>query len=262
MGLPKFDNPPVVQVIVSIVFERPARTTASEQFKLLEVLQSWGYWDVHEFPPLNSLDEPTDLFGAPVPEEDEIPPLRSLDIASTDGNWHFQVQTSRLTCYWLRMPGSSYPGFEEITRQVLDALERTESCRESFDSHSFERVKQLEVTYINDMPSELLSDFLDFVSPVNSVEASLEFRPLLQHLKLVSEVEQTLAPGARVYFDCIPRSQSPQQVRIAFFSAIPSPKTQDLPLFLELARRSIDYWFLSVTDKTLQREYWRLKEAK
>jgi uncharacterized protein (TIGR04255 family) len=121
-ALPKFDNPPVVEVALSISFESLPNFRSAHAGRLWERIKD-RFPKTEDQPELpNPIEEP----GAPAPpprlEVVERPRLRTW-FQTSDGTQLLQIQHNRLAYNWKRGPALQlYPSYEELERRFRALL--------------------------------------------------------------------------------------------------------------------------------------------
>jgi uncharacterized protein (TIGR04255 family) len=148
-GLPKFGNPPVVEVALSIMFDTlPAYRAAHAGLLWQRIRDQFpDTEDLPEIPP--TIEEPSGPASAPPRLElMERPRVRTW-FRSADGTQLVQVQSNRLAYNWKK--GSAehhYPSYDEVEggfRQVLPIFE------EFVSKEGLGKIEatQAELTYVN-----------------------------------------------------------------------------------------------------------------
>ncbi|MCH8270486.1 MAG: TIGR04255 family protein, partial [Planctomycetes bacterium] len=114
--LPEFDDPPVVEVALSVQFESLEITPAHLGLIALAMREN-GYNRIELKPPLSQVFE---YFGPPPPPESKVtfeigPPPPRHWFVNDDSSELVQLQQDRLIQNWRKVPGSKpYPRFETI----------------------------------------------------------------------------------------------------------------------------------------------------
>jgi uncharacterized protein (TIGR04255 family) len=152
--LPDYANPPVVETVLGVQFDRlPGFTNA-------HLGAFWKTLDVAEWPTVS--DAP------PVQPQFErfndaakwarglqfqltpIPPGR-VQIKNRSGDRMIQVQNGRLHFNWLRNTGADYPRYENVRAGFVDSYQRFIGFVDQSDVGQLQP-NQWEVTYINHVP--------------------------------------------------------------------------------------------------------------
>lgn len=155
--LPNFENPPVVEVVLSVQFE-PLSGLRTAQIGLLWSRFRGGFPKVEERPPLNPVVE---RFGPPTAgkievrfETLEIPPLARVLFLSEAGDQLVQVQPDRFLHNWRKAAGAGpYPRYQTIREAFLRELRLFEEFLSQEDIGTL-RINQCEVTYVNHILSD------------------------------------------------------------------------------------------------------------
>lgn len=149
----KFEKPPVVEVVASVAFQvaRPLKTVDFGE-----------YWqsikdefpNVEEAPPVQLIVEGS---GAGVQfnlEMAEMPPLRRVWFASSDGQRLIQLQEDRFLFNWkLVSSENKYPSFAVIFPEFRKRFEELKKYLKSTGREDL-NILQLELTYVNLIPTD------------------------------------------------------------------------------------------------------------
>lgn len=150
--LPDFSAPPVVEVVLSIQFERLA-AFRTPQIGLLwaEVRDRFPKFEEH--PPLDPVFEKFEP-GAPVKiglqiETCDVPPLPRIWFLNEDGSHLLQVQPDRLIHNWREAGlGYAYPRYERLRKAFAEEIRLFENFIERERLGELV-VNQCELTYVN-----------------------------------------------------------------------------------------------------------------
>jgi uncharacterized protein (TIGR04255 family) len=168
-NLPKYQNPPVVEVVCGILFKPLDKLLAPHLGMLWEKFKA-DYPHCQEVPPLEPVIE---RFGErPLPEVrfTEIPPLPRVWFIHADDTGVIQVQRDRFLHNWRkRQPKEQYPRYERVMELFHDRFAKFQSFVVEAQLGLLEPL-QYELTYINHIPlgegwtnlSEIGSVFPDF----------------------------------------------------------------------------------------------------
>lgn len=152
--LPDFENPPVVEVALSLQFES-VEGLGVPQIGLLWPVYRDRFPKTREEPPLNPVVE---RFGAPTVQQTRVE-LRFVDVVpsrvlmlSADESQLIQVQRDRFIHNW-RAQGGPYPRYESVRDTFFHELQVF--CEFLVREHLGEIVpNQCEVTYVNRVTAE------------------------------------------------------------------------------------------------------------
>jgi uncharacterized protein (TIGR04255 family) len=152
--LPNYANPPVVETVLGVQFDRLAGFTNAHLGAFWKTLDSTEWPEVADAPPLQpQFERFTDaakwargLHFQLTP----IPPGR-MQIKNRAGDRMIQVQNGRLHFNWLGDPDSSYPRYETVRSGFVESLERFTRFVGEANVGRFQP-NQWEVTYINQIP--------------------------------------------------------------------------------------------------------------
>jgi uncharacterized protein (TIGR04255 family) len=151
-GLPNFENPPVVEVVLSIQFEQIARLRTAQMGLLWSKFRA-DFPKVEERAPIEPVIE---RFGSPTGgrvgvrfEALDIPPLARVLFLNDAEDQLVQVQPDRFLHNWRKTTGARvYPRYGTIREAFLRELGL---FQEFLDQESIGplRINQCEVTYVN-----------------------------------------------------------------------------------------------------------------
>lgn len=159
-GLPVFSRPPVIEVVCGLQFEELE----------MQTVHFGDFWQrVRDLYPIAEDHGPiatTIIDGDRVRVEQqqffEIPPHRRVLLVDTAKNFLLQLGPSRFNANWRRpTDDAAYPRFEAAYARLVDGWER-------FNAYVLENdlgpisVNQYELTYINRLPEEGVSDLVSF----------------------------------------------------------------------------------------------------
>src|SRR6266853_3619411 len=158
--LPEFDEPPVVEVAISLQF-KTLESLRSPHFGLLwDAFRAYGYSRIEEHAELEPAFEefeasPTPKVGIRVQTFDDAPPPPRIWFLNEHQDELIQVQRDRLIVNWRKgAQAEPYPRYIRIIERFRSALS---SFTEFTATHKLGDVvpMQCEVTYVNHMPSGL-----------------------------------------------------------------------------------------------------------
>jgi len=184
--LPKFKNPPVVETVLGIQFERLPGLGSAHLGAFWESLGTESWPNVSEQPPISlqferfGVDQQWGPAGPVLSLSREV--SVRLQIRNRDQNRMVQVQNGRMHYNWLGFEGDPYPSYETVEPEFRDALQRFQGF---LVAHALGEVRptQWEVTYVNHIPRgtvwETPEDWASFfpslaTSRIESVPIQLE----------------------------------------------------------------------------------------
>lgn len=153
-----YQNPPLVEVAVSLQFERPSGLNGAH-LGAFWYTQRDKYPHAKTAPPIPSVDP--DLFGSPGPLL--VPSIRiallnepeqRVQMTSEDEQWMVQIQENRIVINWRKHDGS-YPRYEA----ARDRLLATWDCWVRFVQAELKKScepRLWEITYVNRVPEGIL----------------------------------------------------------------------------------------------------------
>jgi uncharacterized protein (TIGR04255 family) len=159
-ALPEFENPPVVEVAISLQF-KPLELLHSAHFGFLwEALRAEGFSRIEDHGELEPAFEefdtrPSGKFGVRVQAFDDAPPLPRVWFMNENQNELIQVQRDRLIVNWRQGAKSEpYPRYVSILHRFKFALEAFQAFTAAEKLGALIPA-QCEVTYVNHMPAGL-----------------------------------------------------------------------------------------------------------
>jgi len=156
--IPEYENPPVVEVALSLQFD-PIELLRSVHFGLLwERLRKEGFSQIEDHGPLEPVFEDFTLnsprIGIKVQTFDDAPPLPRVWFLNPAGTELIQVQTNRLIVNWRRGAGEEpYPRYSHILRRFKSALQTVVEIMKEESLGSIVP-NQCELTYVNHVLAE------------------------------------------------------------------------------------------------------------
>jgi uncharacterized protein (TIGR04255 family) len=153
--LPDYDNPPVVETVLGVQFERL-------RLKNAHLGAFWKTFDETEWPTVSDaplLSNQRERFDAGAVWERALhfqltqDPAGRMQIKNANSDRMIQVQNTRLHLNWLKKTGQSYPRYETVRGEFAAVLEKFRQfvAREKLGDF---RPNQWEVTYVNQIPQE------------------------------------------------------------------------------------------------------------
>jgi len=149
--LPEYTNPPVVETVLGVQFDRLPGFTNAHLGAFWKTLDQAEWPKVADAPPLQlqfeRFSEAAQWGRGLQLQLTPIPPGR-VQIKNRAGDRMIQVQNGRLHFNWLGNDGNPYPRYEVIRTGFVDALERFQTFLSQANVGGFQ-ANQWEVTYIN-----------------------------------------------------------------------------------------------------------------
>jgi uncharacterized protein (TIGR04255 family) len=153
-ALPDYANPPVVETVLGVQFDRLPGFTNAHLGAFWKTLDA-GQWPAASDAP--SLKPQFERFTEAARwarglqlQLTPIPPGR-VQITNRDGNRMIQVQNGRLHFNWLGSASDNYPRYETVRSGFAEALGKFTGFVAQADAGQFQP-NQWEVTYINQIP--------------------------------------------------------------------------------------------------------------
>ena len=152
--LPVYDNPPVVETVLGIQFDRlPGfRNGHLGAFWTAIDAAEWPFVeDVPPLPPQFERFDKTARWAKGIHLQLTQDPACRLQIKNKEGDRIIQLQNNRLHFNWLGETGGRYPRYERVREGFASALREFLDFVEQQQVGSF-RPNQWEVTYVNQIP--------------------------------------------------------------------------------------------------------------
>jgi uncharacterized protein (TIGR04255 family) len=176
-SLPKFRNPPVIETVLGVQFERLPKLGNAHLGAFWHSLGSdWpNVTEVHEIEPQFERFADTKTWRAAGPQLRFSARLGlRLQIRNADNNRMIQVQNGRLHYNWLGQSGEEYPSYDRV-RPEFDLAVRKFATFLADESLGELRPNQWEVTYVNHIPRRtvwnLPEDWVRLLSPLAALPA-------------------------------------------------------------------------------------------
>lgn len=267
--LPEFENPPVIEVVLGVQFERLALRTV-DTGRLWEAFRA-DFPNVQEHPPL----EPSfEMFGTTRAGAGGVRlelmhgplPLPRLWFVNAEGTELLQLQADRLIHNWRKAGDSaSYPRYEAIKDSYLAELARFEAFLAEIGQGPL-RCNQCEVTYVNHIVStddENLcatpEQVLKLLAPANSGGRLPPLESARCQWSFVLQADDG-RPIGRLHANAQPATSRDGRAMIALtMTARGTPKgptTTEAAAFIDIGRAAVVHGFAAVTTETMHAR-WR-----
>ncbi len=152
--LPDYENPPVVETVLGVQFDRLPGFTNAHLGGFWKVLPTEEWPEVSDAPPLppqfEQFTEAARWATGLQLQLTQVPATR-LQIKNKDGDRMIQLQNGRLHFNWLGQAGGRYPRYESVREGFVWALQRFTGFLAQEKLGDF-RPNQWEVTYLNHIP--------------------------------------------------------------------------------------------------------------
>lgn len=153
--LPDYANPPVVETVLGVQFDRLPGFTNAHLGAFWQTLDLVEWPSVADAPPLppqfERFTEAARWARGLQFQLTQIPPGR-MQIKNRAGDRMIQIQNGRLHFNWLSDVGKDYPRYENVRAGFVEVLERFTDFMAQAAAGRFQP-NQWEVTYINQIPS-------------------------------------------------------------------------------------------------------------
>jgi uncharacterized protein (TIGR04255 family) len=260
-GLPDFDNPPLVEVVLSIQFD------ALSVIEFIDLAPTWTqlrhrFPKVEEHPPLPPVFE---IFGMPAGslqlQLSSMPALPRLWFVNDAGTEVLQVQTDRFIHNWRKVgEESEYPRYERIRRTFLSEFLRLNRVIEKRLNRGV-TPNQCEITYVNHISPENAAEALKFFQmpdefPGGSIEdATMQIRFVLP--------DAEGHPAGRLNVQAGPAiTRAGERVFQFMLTVRGRPSTADLSgarEFMDMGRAAIVNSFAALTTDIMHKTWGRRK---
>ncbi len=150
--LPKYGNPPVVELVCGILFESLNKFLAPHIGLLWENFKT-EYPNIRQMMPLAPLKEGFDATPSMVgPLSDDFPLHPRVWFETRDGTGLIQVQRDRFLYNWKKVkPDDEYLHYDYVIRQFKNCLSQFESFLHDKELGEIKPI-QYELTYVNHIP--------------------------------------------------------------------------------------------------------------
>lgn len=254
-GLPKFDNPPLREVAIAVLFQPLEGLAQPHVGRYWEVIRD-GYPGTADQPPIDpylegeSRGQPAfQLLVGP-------PPLRRSWFVSADGERLVQLQSDRFVHNW-RGDGLSYPQLEDLWASFAERFQEFAAWIEDEGIGSVEPF-QLELTYVNYVEAATLWDVIEGEAPgvttefahdvTGTPEAMLQFRYAVE-----GESKGSL------YVHCRQVDEQLQQIELTYRAVLKSPTVESMVTAVAAGRRLIVTHFTELTRPTFHAVWERIQ---
>ena len=270
VGLPEFENPPVVEVAVSTQFASPVLSGSDIMHRWSQIRDHFPTYrevaPIH-FGPAESFDEPREL-ALELRISDVPPPFRLLMFDKTESRV-LQLQPDAIGYSWRNLGGGrEYPRYASI----IEEFGREFAAFSKFLSNEgLERPKpiQCEVTYVNIInPDEVWRELSELGAVVPSAEPRLsdDFLPSPEHIRYASRYvipREDGTPVGRLFVRIEPQyafdRESPvYSMRLTVRAKPQGADMSDVISAMNVGHEWIVRGFASLTSKEMHRSWGRL----
>jgi uncharacterized protein (TIGR04255 family) len=151
--LPKYETPPVIEVVCGVQFEPIANFLSVHYGDFWQRIKR-DYPTPDDKPPLDDLRETSEGTQLKAELMPDLPPQRRVFYIDPSGNFLLQVQPSRFLSNWRkRGPSDEYPSYVVAFSRFLDGW-NTFLDFANGAGFSLPRTNQYELTYINHIPED------------------------------------------------------------------------------------------------------------
>ncbi|MPZ24160.1 MAG: TIGR04255 family protein [Dehalococcoidia bacterium] len=267
-SLPDFDNPPVVEVALSVQFERLSQLRSAHLGLFWRDL-GVGFPRVEEHGPLDAaMEQFPDIPQAPIFNLRVAPgiPTPRVWFLDASGNELIQIQQDRFVHNWRKVgERDQYPRYERIRSRFVDELQSFERFLAEYDLGKL-TPNQCEVTYVNHIE---LGEGWERFGQIDNVLKMLQspdyaFLPEPEDVRLgVRYVMEDMAnPIGRLYMSLEPRltAESSRPILYLSLTARGRPQSPDLDsalLFMDRGREWIVRGFADITTASMHAAWGR-----
>ena len=252
-----FDNPPINEVVIAVYFDSPLTEFQSQHVGL--------FWEKlkEEFPVVRQqMPLPININ---ISSEEPLPMPRYWFIA-TDDITLMQIQKNAFIVNWRRRGEARYPGFQEVKSTFDDLYQQfTEFLRTEFDMNE-NTINLCELTYIDVIeecdywhgPEDTNQVIPAFSIPfVNSDNISTDFNCIYSHQLHDSTTLRTRIGTIEQPGRAKPPALVLEMRALKRFEDVPKTEAQK---WFNSAHDIITDYFMNITNKEVQRQYWGLRE--
>jgi uncharacterized protein (TIGR04255 family) len=266
IDLPDFDNPPVVEVLLSVQFDKLSGLKAPHVGLL------WSQFE-HDFPRTEEhppLDPVFEAFESPVAASFNVEVVRGLPtprvwFLNPSGGELIQVQADRFVHNWRKVgEGDQYPRYERIRERFMEELRLFQSFLAERNLGELS-VNQCEIVYVNHLLVGAGWENWGEAEKVVKVwrGGAGEFLPMPEDVRLQVRyiIEREQVSVGRLHVSLMPalrnEDQSPMfAMNLTARGRPPSPSIEGAMEFLDLGRDWIVRGFTDLTTSNMH-NIWR-----
>jgi len=155
MPFPDYANPPVVETVLGVQFDRLPKLKNGHLGAFWGTLNQAEWPTIGDAPLLASQFEQfsnASRWARAIQLQFTQDPSCRIQIKNADANRMIQLQNSRLHFNWIKAEGGEYPRYGAVRREFVSVLEQFTSFVTSVQLGEF-RPNQWEVTYVNQIPA-------------------------------------------------------------------------------------------------------------
>ena len=264
VGLPEFENPPVVEVAVSMQFDAPVLSVPNIMLRWGQIRDRFPTCQevapIH-FGPAESFGEPREL-ALELRISDVPPPQRLLMFDKTESRV-LQMQPDAIGYSWRNLGGGrEYPRYAAIIEEFKREFA---GFSEFLSDEGLERPKpiQCEVTYVNIInPNEIWREPSELGLVVPSAEPRLsdDFLPPPEHIRYVSQYAipgEDGTPIGRLFVSVEPQHQA-YSMKLTVRAKPQGADMSDAIGAMNVGHEWIVRGFASLTSEEMHRSWGRL----
>ncbi len=270
-NLPEFENPPLIEVALSVQFD-PLSAFQAPQIGLLWEKYRDRFPKTEQHPPLENV---TEKFELPLRPEFRIelstaPPVPRCWFLNDAGSELIQVQADRFIHNWRKVDNSDqYPRYEHIRQRFSNEL--TIFCEFLLSEQLGEfKPNQCEITYTNHIksaPNLNIHKQINQTFTVWKTKYSDDFLGIPENVKIATQYvfyNSEEKPVGRLHISSQPvfnaSDKKPIQVLTLTARGAPeSPSIEGVLAFLDKGREKIVRGFTSITTPKMHKKWRRLK---
>lgn len=270
--LPDFDNPPVIEVAISVQFET-LHSLRTKQLGLLAKEFEKEFPIVEEHPPRNpSFEE----FGLRKPPKLEVKIEKGIMVPrlwflNDAGTGLIQVQQDRLVHNWRKIDDKDkYPRYENVKEKFMETLN---TFRQFLDQEKVGELvpNQCELTYVNNILQDEAWEHYGQIDRLFTVWRCDYSNSFLQEPDEVQFSVRYIIPGddgqpiGRLHINVQPAIRKKDGTPIIEMSLTARGRpagvsVKDVSAFLDIGRKWIVKGFTSITSKEMHQHWRRLDE--
>jgi uncharacterized protein (TIGR04255 family) len=259
----QFSNPPLVEMVVSVLFTTGYRHLKSAELGLFWSEINSDFPKIEEAAPLPPQIETPQRLNKPEINFSNLPPARRTILLSTDGRSLIQIQPDRFIFNWRKVEkGDRYPSYEEVALKFEKFFKifRTFLAKIGINSFTY---KQLELNYVNHIDDDNGLRDVGIGGVLVDHNITHEAGTLLSKPCNYSWTTTYDLPGGEGRLHIMGQQAMLPPKPETFFRlvissrGIPSePTDENMKKWFTMAHANITQAFICGTSKKLQKEYW------
>lgn len=263
-NLPDYQEPPLHEVVMGVQFRTP------ENYQQIYAGEVWHLFR-ERFPEVEEHQRLMPNFETFGPSSLSRTKFEFLDSAQHDRFWFLtldesellQFQDDRFLHNWRRRPNCDYPRFERMAETFLSYSQKLERYFEKLGGGKNLEITQLEISYINHLPSlpdAGLENLSDYVRILNKPEG--EFEDIGFRYRRIIE-NGSAGPSGRLYVSCDPivgkSDENLSSMNLIVRGTPEEPTLESAMKYFQMGRDLIVNEFTKITTARAHEHWKRIK---